>query len=184
MKRVLVTLASLALVPLIGCARDYDARLTSTIDNKKYQKRLDDNLEIPPSKTNLQTSNIYIRPPKGLKGPTKTFGLPVVDPGKFDIEDSFIDQQKQGSLHLLARVDLPKPANKKAANPAPSAARGDFSADVLDFIKNVYGVDSEMSQLKPESKSHGRRTNSFRTMTLGVSNKQVKVYLFGEKSNP
>jgi len=184
MKRALATLASLSLFLVIGCGRDYDYRLNNTIDNKRYQKRLNDNLETPPSKTNLQTSNIYVRPPKGLKGPTQTFGLAVVEPGKFDIEDSFIDQQKQGGLHLLARVDLPKAPNKKAANPAASAPRGDFTADVLDFLKNVYGTDFDTSKLKTETKSHGGKSNSFKTMTLDLKAKQVKVYLFGEKSSP
>jgi len=184
MKRALATLASLSLFLVIGCARDYDTRLNITIDNKRYQKRLNDLLETPPSKTNLQTSNIYVRPPKGLKGPTQTFGLAVVEPGKFDIEDSFIDQQKQGGLHLLARVDLPKTPNKKGANPAASTARGDFTADVLDFLKNVYGTDFDTSKLKPETKSHGGKSNSFKTMTLDLKAKQVKVYLFGDKSSP
>src|SRR5262249_46943622 len=155
---------------------DYDYRLTNTVDNRKYQKRLNDNLEAPPSKTNLQTSDIYLRPPKGLKGPTQSFGLPVVEPGKFDIEDSFIDQQKSGSLHLLARVDRPKPATKKAAGPAGTSTRGDFAADVLDLVKSVYGADFELSSLKTETKSHGRKANTFKSKTLPVAAKEVRVY--------
>jgi hypothetical protein len=184
MKRVISTVASLGLFLMIGCARDYDTRLASTIDNRRYQKRLNDNLEVPPTKSNLQTSKIYIRPPKGLKGPTQTFGLPGVEAGRFDIEDSFIDQQKQGALHLLARVDLPKAPTKKGAAPVASTPRGDFVADVLDDLKNVYGADLDRSKLKAESKSRGRKTNTFQSLTLDLTAKQVKVYLFADKSSP
>jgi hypothetical protein len=184
MKRVIATAASFGVFLVIGCARDYDTRLASTIENRRYQKRLNDNLEIPPTKSNLQTSKIYIRPTKGLKGPTQTFGLPVVEPGKFDIEDSFIDQQKQGGLHLLARVDLPKPPTKKGAAQAASAPRGDFVADVLDYLKNVYGTDLDRSKLKADPKSRGRKTNTFQSMTLDLTAKQVKIYFLAEKSSP
>jgi hypothetical protein len=184
MKRSLTLLASLSLLLAIGCAHDYDRRLAETIDNKRYQKRLNDNLEVAPSKTNLQTSNIYIRPPKGLKGPAKIFNLAVIEPGKFDLEDSFIDEQKQGSLHVVARVDRPKTPNKKGAQPAPTAPRGDFTADVLDLINNVYGAHTDLTNLKNETKARGRRTNSFRTITLDLTAKEIKVYLFGEKSSP
>jgi hypothetical protein len=186
MKRGHAILASLGLFLVGGCARDYDVRLTNTIDNRKYQRRLNDNLEAPPTKTNLQTSDVYVRPPKGLKGPTQTFGLPGVEAGKFDIEDSFIDQQKSGSLHVLARVDRPKAATKKAASPAAASARGDFTADVLDLVKSVYGSDLDTSKLKTETKSHGRKTNAYKTVTLDLTTKpsQVKVYFYGEKNSP
>ena len=72
---------------------------------------------------------------------------------------------KQASLHILARSNAPKPAAAKKAqgpNPAdgadqppPPAARGEFVADVLDFIKSAYSTDINASQLKPvEPNSH------------------------------
>jgi len=184
MKRVLAIQASLGLFLVIGCAQDYDSRLKNTIDNRIYQRRLDNNLEAAPKKTNLETSKIHVRPPKGLQGPTQTFGLAVVEPGKFDIEDTFFDQQRQASLHVLARLNLPKAPTKKAGNPVESAPRGEFTADVLDLLKNVYGTDFDPAKLKSESKSHGRRTNTFRTMTLDLTAKEVKVYLLDDKSSP
>ena len=42
-------------------------------DEMKYQKRLNDNLDDAPTKGLLQQELIYVRPPKGLTGPTKTF---------------------------------------------------------------------------------------------------------------
>jgi hypothetical protein len=185
MKRVLAILAGLGLVLVIGCSQDYDTRMEKTIENKRYQKRLNDNLEGPPAKTNLQTSNIFIRPPKGLQGPAKTFGLAVTEPGKFDIEDTFFDQQKQASLHVLARVNRPKAPGKKGPSPAESTPRGDFIADVLDLIKNAYGVEVDQSKLKPESRSHAGRTNTFKSLTLkDLPAKEVAMYFFGDKNSP
>ena len=155
MKRVLGILAGASLALAIGCAQSYDLRLDETIENMKYQQDLDKNTEEPPAKSNLETAKIYIRAPKGLKGPAQTFAF-VIEQGKFDVADSFIDQEKQASLHILARTNAPKPATpKKGPNPsdgmepaAPTAARGDFTADVLDFIKGAYSTDIEASQLK------------------------------------
>src|SRR5262245_41122730 len=182
MKRSLAILAGLGLVLVIGCAQDYDIRMGKTIDNKKYQRRLNANLEGPPAKTNLQTANIFVRPPKGLQGPHKTFGLAVVEPGKFDIEDTFADPQKQASLHILARVNLPKTPGKKSASPTESTQRGDFTDDVLELLKNAYGAEFEKSRLKTEEKSHGGRTNSFKSLTLDLTAKEIKVFVFGDKA--
>src|SRR5262249_45827917 len=73
---------------------------------------------------------------------------------------------------------------KKAAGPAGTSTRGDFAADVLDLVKSVYGADFELSSLKTETKSHGRKANTFKSKTLPVAAKEVRVYLFGEKSSP
>ena len=185
MKRALASLAGLVLVLVIGCVQEYDFRMAKTIDNKRYQKRLNDNLEAPPAKTNLQTGNIFVRPPKGLQGPHKTFGLAVLEPGKFDVEDTFADPQKQASLHILARVTVPKPAGKKASTPAETTQRGDFTDDVLELLKNAYGGEFDKSRLKnDEKKSPNGRTNSFKSLTSEVQGKEIKVYIFGEKSSP
>jgi hypothetical protein len=184
MKRALASLAGLGLVLVIGCVQEYDFRMAKTIDNKRYQKRLNDNLEAPPAKTNLQTGNIFVRPPKGLQGPHKTFGLAVLEPGKFDVEDTFADPQKQASLHILARVTVPKPPGKKASSPAETTQRGDFTDDVLELLKNAYGADFDKSRLKnDEKKSPNGRTNSFKSLTLDLTAKEIKVYLIGEKNS-
>jgi len=182
MKRILGLLASVGLFLVIGCARDYDFRLDKTIDNLRYQKQLDSNLEQPPeSKSNLVGAKIYVRSPLGLKGPAKDFGMGVVEAGKFDITDSFIGDQ--ASLHILARVDKPKAApTKKGVNPTapPPTARGDFTSDVIDCIKTTYGADIETSKLKPEP----RKTNNFKTVTLDLTAKEIQIYILGEKNSP
>ncbi len=188
MKRVLGILAGVSIALVIGCAEPYDVRLRTTIENKRYQKQLDNNLETAPDGSNLKGADVYVRPPKGLKGPAQTFALAVVEPGKFDITDSFIDQDKQASLHIVARNNKPKPATKKGSDPSkaaqPPAVRGDFTADVLDLVKSSYSVDVDTQQLKSESKGHGARNNAFKTKTLDVNTKEVQVWIYGDKNSP
>ena len=51
--------------------------------------------------------------PRVLRARRKTFSLVAVEPGKFDLENSFIDEAKQASLHVLARHKKPKAPPKK-----------------------------------------------------------------------
>jgi hypothetical protein len=184
MRRVFASLVSLLLVVVVGC-RDYDLRLQETFEEMKYRKRLDDNLGPAPTKALLQQELIFVRPPKGLTGPTQTFGL-TVDPGKFDLENTFIDQSKSASLHILARHKKPKaPSNKKTATPAAEATpRGDFTADVLEVAKNAYATDIEAGKLKAETKAHKGRKNNFRSANLKLTAKEVQIYIFGTKNDP
>lgn len=178
MRRVLVLVAMTVIVVAGGCGgKRYEARLTRTLDDMRYRKRLDDNL-MPPAKGKLETNLIYLRAPKGLEGPTKVFALAELEPGKFDVADTFFEKDK-ANLHVLARIKRPKaPAGKKAAGPAePVAARGEFNADVIALLNSVYSVDIDLSKAKPESK----RVNSFRKITFEANAKNVQVYLYGVK---
>ncbi len=185
MKRVLALLASVNLfLVIIGCAQDYDLRLGKTYDHLRNMKRLDENLEKPAdAKSNLAAANIYVRPPLGLK-PHNEFAFNSVEPGKFDITDTFFDDK--GSLHIVARVEKPKATNsKKGPNPAqPKVPRGDFTADILELLKNAYAADIETPKPKSEPKSFDGKTNSFKTLDLDLTAKAVKVYLYGEKNSP
>ena len=193
MKRVLGILVGASLALVIGCAESYDLRLDQTIQNLKYRQDLNKNTEKAPAKSNLETAKVYIRPPKGLIGPAQTFAF-VIEQGKFDAADSFIDQEKQASLHILARSNAPKQATpKKGPNPtegmepaAPTAVRGDFTTDVLDFIKGAYSTDIVASQLKsaPIQAHGGRKGLTYKSATLDLANKEVKVYFYGDKSGP
>jgi hypothetical protein len=188
MKRILGILSGAGLALLIGCAQQYDLRLQTTLENKRYQQTLDKNLEKAPEGSNLKPANIYVRPPLGFKGPAQTFALGALEPGRFDIADSFIDADKQAGLHIVARDNRPKPATKKGAGPPdaaqPPAARGDFIADVLDLVKNAYSVDLDASRLKTENKGHGSKSNAFKAATLDAGNKEVQVWIYGDKSSP
>jgi hypothetical protein len=188
MKRILGILAGAGLAVLIGCAQQYDLRLEATLANKKYQQTLDRNLEKAPDGSNLKPANIYVRPPLGFKGPAQTFALGALEPGRFNIADSFIDPDKQAGLHIVARDNRPKATPKKAAKPAeaepPPAARGDFTADVLDLIKSAYSVDVDAQSLKSETKGHGSRMYPFKTATKDAGNKEVQVWIYGEKNSP
>ena len=72
MKRAVAIVASAGLILAIGCS-DYDYRLGKTLEDMRYQKRLDDNLMPAATKGKLEELAIYVRPPKTLKGPTQTF---------------------------------------------------------------------------------------------------------------
>jgi len=184
MKRAFAILASLCLILVIGCSA-YDSRLEQTLEELRYRKRLNDNLTDAPTKGKLQELAIFVRPPKALKGPTQTFGMTVVEPGKFDLEQSFIDQDKQESMHLLARVVRPKaPSTKKGAVQPEPTPRGKFVDEVLELVKTVYGVDVEPAQLKAESHSHGNRTNTYKGTIVNLTAKRVQVYFYGDEKAP
>jgi hypothetical protein len=184
MRRACVILAS-ACCLLIGGCRDYDLRLGKTLEEMKYQQRLEKNLEKAPLKGSLQGELIYVRPPKGLSGPTKAFTLTVVEPGKFDLENSFIDEAKKASLHLLARHKKPKAPPKKGAPPVAAAARGDFTNEVIELVKAAYGVeDLTPAKFKPAVKRHEGRENAYKEAKLDLNTKEVLVYLYGDKNGP
>jgi hypothetical protein len=182
MRRALALVAGMCFVVVLGCS-GYETRLEQTLADMRYRKRLDDNLNAAPTKGALEKHFIYVRPPKGLQGPTKTFTLTVVEPGRFDLENSFINESTKESMHVLARVDRPKSANtKKPSQPEP--ARGDFTAEVIELVRNVYGAELDANQLKAETKAHGRLKNTYRTKTLDLTAKQVQLFLYGDKNTP
>jgi hypothetical protein len=181
MKRALAILSSAFFLVTLGCG-NYDFRLEKTLEEMRYRRRLDKNLT-QAAKGGLEKNLIYLRPPQSLQGPTETFSWTILEPGKFDLENSFIDQQKQESLHVLARIKQPKaPNTKKGAQ--PEAVRGDFNAEVIELVRNVYAVELDVNQLKAETKSHGNRANTFKTKTLDLTAKQVQLYLYGDKNSP
>jgi hypothetical protein len=184
MRRACAILASACLFLVVGC-RDYDWRLGKTLEEMKYQQRLEKNLEKAPLKGTLQAESIYIRPPKGLVGPTKTFALTVVEPGKFDLENSFIDEAKQANLHVLARHKKPKAPPKKGAPPAAAAVQGDFTNEVIELVKAGYAVeDLTAAKFKPVIKKHEGRENNFKEAKLDLNAKEVVIYLYGDKNGP
>jgi hypothetical protein len=184
MKRLSAIALGAGLVLAVGCGtQNYDFRLERTLDHMAYEKKLNDSLNDAPTKGKLEELQIYVRPPKDMTGPTQTFQMTVVEPGKFDVESSFIEQDKQ-SLHLLARVKRPKTPSKKAPTPAETTPRGDFSTDVLDLVKNVYGVGDEVLHLKEEKMQRGNNTFKTTDKTLDLNAKNVQIYLYGSKTSP
>jgi hypothetical protein len=164
----------------LGCGtQSYEKRLEKTIENMNYQKRLNASLTDAPVRGKLEELQIYVRPPKNMSGPTETFRLASVEPGRFDLESSFVEPEKQ-SLHLLARVKRPKTPAKKAPMPAETAPRGDFNTDVVDLIRSVYAVELDVGQLKEDNK----RENTFKSKTIDLNEKIIQLYLYGGKDSP
>jgi hypothetical protein len=180
MKRVLAVLVSAFFVVVIGC-KDYDSRLDVTLEERKYEKRLDEALSVAPTKGKLKGDQVFIRPPLGLEGPADAFTLTAADSGKFDIMDSFLDQKKGTSLHVVARVKRPKAAPKKGAPaPAESAARGKFLDDVVELVKGAYNMELAPGELKEESHTHGNRANKYKAVKKDLTTKEVEVYVYTE----
>ena len=155
------------------------SRLEQTLEEMKYQRRLDENLTEPATKGKLEELQIYRPPPKNMTGPTQTFQLAAVEPGRFDVESSFIEPEKQ-SLHVLARVKRPKTPAKKGAAQGRTAPRGDFNTEVVDLIKNVYGAELDLADFKDETK--GRQ--HVQVQAARPNAKNVQIYLYGNKNSP
>ncbi len=179
MKRALAILASSLFVLAIGC-KDYDIRLEKTLEERKYEKRLNEALEPAVTKGSLQGDKIFIRPPLGLGVPSDTFTL-TAETNKFDIENSFTDAKKGTSLHVVARVKKPKVAPKKGAPaPAEPAARGKFLDDVVELVKGAYNIELAPAELKADSHTHGNRSNQYKAVKKDLTTKEVEVYVYSE----
>ncbi len=184
MKRALAILVGASLAFSVGCFQAYDMRVNDSVERLRYLKSLTKNTEEPDKNSKLVAAKVYIRAPKGLTR-AQTFTMAPIEPGKFDAAESFIDTSTQATLHVLARSNAPATPTKKGANPAASAARGDFTADVVDLIKGAYSTELDAAQLKPVSPdAHGRKAVQYRSTTLDAGGKKVEVYFHGAKGDP
>lgn len=176
MRRIRAMLSVTVLVLAAGCGgRIYEARLEKTLDQMRYQMKLDQNLTPAPTKGKLEQNLIYVRPPKNLQGPAKDFQLTVLEPGKFDLAESFFEQNVQ-NMHILARVKRPKDPTKKAA-PEP-ANRGEFVPDVIAVLNGVYSQDIDPVKAKEDKK----KNNTFKKLEFEGNGKTVRVYFYGGKA--
>lgn len=184
MRRVMALVATTILVLSGGCgSKSYEYRLDTTLESMRYNKRLDENLMPPPAKgiAPFEELSIFLRPPKNL-AQSKEFQMTVLEPGQFDLQSSFYEENKQ-NLHVLARVKKPKQsASKKAPAPTPAetAVRGEFNRDVVGLVGNVYGVADDLGIEK--FKEVSKKANKFRFHTFATNDKNVQVYLY--KSDP
>ncbi len=180
MRRVMAMVATMIFVLSGGCgSNSYEYRLNATLDSMRYRKRLDDNLMPPPPKgiAPFEELSIFLRPPKNL-AQSKEFQMTVLEPGQFDLQSSFFEENKQ-NLHVLARVKKPKsPASKKPAAPTPgdTAVRGEFNRDVVGLVGNVFGVADDLGIEK--FKEVEKTPNKFKFYTFPTSGKTVQVYLY------
>jgi hypothetical protein len=204
MRRISVVLASACVVAAWGCGGSYDIRLNKTLEDMKYRKRLDDMLMPPPSDAKYKDLLIFVRPPKSLQ-PAREFLLPLAEPGKFDLEASFLDsggasstpapgeptpvagepakqaETSKQSLHIVARVKQPKnpAAKKKAAEPAN---RREFTTDLLALVTSAYAPNPEVTLDK--FKETTKKLNKFRQTSFAVGGKNVQVYIYAPKNDP
>ena len=178
MKRLVAVIFGAGLVLVVGCSEHYEQRLEHTIDRMKYQRRLNENLADPATKGRLEQLRIFVRPPKGMTGPTQTFQLAVIEPGKFDVEASFMEPEKQ-SLHILGRVKETKTPAKKGVPKAAPVPRRLYHRH-RGTASNVYGADLNTSDFKEDKKGE----NSYKFKLLDLNAKNIQIYLYGAKNGP
>jgi len=179
MRRILVVLAGAVLFLAVGCGlHSYEARLTQTLDNMKYQDRLNRMLQPPQTKGKWEEVSVYLRPPKSLVQ-AKEWQLSPTEPGKFDLEASLLEPQKQ-SMHVLVRVKRAKPTGKKTPTPADTVDRSDFNRDVLAVVNDSYKPPEDLTtaKFKPES----AKSNDYKYLTTTIDGRNVQVY-FLKKDN-
>jgi hypothetical protein len=195
MRRLWAIVASASVMVAWGCGGSYDIRMNKTLEDMRYRKRRDDNLVPAPTKSKFEELAIFVRPPKNLQ-PAKEFLLPQPEPGKFDLEASFLETQKQTesqgetqkqvevpkqSLHILARVKRPKNPNAKKAAAEPTN-RGDFLLDVLAILNSAYSPPVELTPDK--FKDTKKKNNTFRHYSFAANGRNVPVYLYVPKNSP
>jgi hypothetical protein len=161
----------------LGCgSRGYDRRLNETIVLMRYRKNLDDNLTPPATKGKLDQNSIYLRPPKNLQKMSE-FSLTVLEPGKFDVAETFVEKDVQ-NLHVLARVQKIKDPKKKGAA-TPETPRGEFKTEVYGLLSGVFSVDVDTLKDKDETKGK----NKYKHLAFEANGKMVHCYLYGSKTN-
>jgi len=176
-------LATVSLLLAVGCGRSYEERLNLTIERMKYEKELDKNLMPPPTKDEGKfRDTIFIRPPRNFKH-SKEFTLTVLEPGKFDLDSSFLDEKTANEgLHVLGRIKTIKaPDKKKAAPAADSGSRGDFNSDVVAVLNSAYSIELDLTKFKEETTK--KSGNKFLHRSAESGGKNVQVYLFGKKAD-
>jgi len=180
MQRVLaLLLATATLLYIAGCgAKSYETRLDETLNDMKYQDRLNKLLLPAMTKDKWQEMSIYLRPPKSLVQ-SKAWALAPTEPGKFDLEASFNEPSRQ-DMHVLVRVKRAKGASKKGApNPADTVDRTNFSGDVLAVLNDTYKPADELVITK--FKAETKKKNEYKFQTITANDKTIQIYFYKQE---
>jgi hypothetical protein len=180
MRRVWVVIASAVLVAGVGCGKkSYEERLVKTLEKMDYDRRLKKNLMAAPKEEKKFTElSIYVRAPKE-EALTKAGQLPVTE-GQFDLDASFVDSKEaNATLHVLARVKMPKkPPAKGAAPVAAPPARAEFVPEVLRVLSDVFGSPEALQTPKFADETRPKSGNKFKRLIFPGNDKEVKLYTY------
>ncbi len=182
MRRIVAMMVPCTMIVAFGCSgMGYNNRMEKTLEDRRYQMRLDENLQPAVTEGKLRELAIFVRPPKPLNA-SKEFTLGEVQPGVFDETKSFYETSKT-FLHVLARKKqaAKKPAAKGAAPAEPPAQRGPFNSDVVAVLKAVFGDDENIAVEKFKDVSEYKPNNYKRLLFetgADATKKRVEVYLF------
>lgn len=145
-KRVLaVLLLGTSALGLSGCLGEssYENRLNRTLEDLKFQRQLDANLN-PADTGRLKELNLFVRPPRGMaKAQAPGINVP---PGSYDVVETFLGQvDAQGTpiqLQVLGRVKQPPRTGQPKPGdppPPPETNLATFEGDVRGLLNAVYG---------------------------------------------
>jgi hypothetical protein len=176
MKRLVWLMLGMVSLGVAGCLGDasYDERMQRTLDNMRYQQKLDANLMSAPQEK-FKALSVFVRPPKGLK---QISSLLRPAPGTFEIVETF---QGPPNLHVLVRKNPPpKPAPPKPGQPAPPppAARGPFVSDVNTLLGQTFGAEPGKQESVTE---HGKAYK--RAKFTSAAGETVTVYYYEQGSS-
>lgn len=179
MKRSLALATSFSLVLIVGCGTaNYNQRLARTLDNMKYQMRLDEFLN-PPAEGKLKELLIHLRPPKPLEA-TREFQLSSAE-GQHDAEVSFQPKDPGLRLHVIARRKQAKAPTAKGKAAAPAVERQPFRFVVNELMKVDFSTTDEAlakgTEVREKSNSF-KRINFFAPLTQN----NVQLYLYENKA--
>ena len=179
MRRVWVVIAMAVLVAGsgVGCGRkSYEERLAKTLEKLDYDRRIRKNLmDAPKEEKKFTDLAIYVRAPKE-EALTKAGQLPVSE-GQFDLDASFNDAKDGSTMHILARVKLPKkPAAKGAPPVAAPPPRAEFVGEVLRVLSDVFGGPDALQSPKFTEEVRPKSGNRFKRLLFTANDKEVRLY--------
>ncbi len=181
--RLILILATLILT---GCSQSYETRMDRTIQNIKYNDRLDRNLKPPAQSAGLADNNIYLRPPQPMDLQSG-FGLPGFPIDQFEAAAQY--QAENANLYVLARYD----AATRAAEQEQGAMieRGDFRESILSYLRNAYGnanVDVEIAASSLERVDYRseiyNKSITYDQLVFLVSGFEIEIYIHEPSDKP
>ncbi len=183
MRRVWLVIVSASLVIAVGCGQKLqEADGEDPREDLEYDRRLKKNLMDPPSEKKFQDLAIYVRAPKE-EALAKTGQLPVAE-GQFDLDASFNDKT-DATLHVLARVKMPKKAPAKGGA-AASASAGPGRVRRRRRSASCPASSARPRRCRPRSSAEEvtpRTKNRFKRLIFTAGDKEVRLYTYKEGSH-
>jgi hypothetical protein len=179
MKRLVALLLTATLLLSVGCGtKIYEQKLNSTLEEMKYQQRLNKYLIDAPTDPKFKDFPLFIRPPKDMAASNQFVMLAELPKGQYDLATNFLSTAK-GNLYILGRRKEAKKAPAKGQPPPePPVPRGKMEDDVIALLRTVYGAEVPELQT-PKLQNETKKANQFKRLVFTASNGHViRLYFF------